>query len=112
MKKSDNFKCLGTSLNQTLLAVFLFLLFKGFWAIWAFRARHPLNSVKIKLLSYMSPRKESVFHVVKQGGGEGYDIWVTILNRLMAVSFKNECGYLPGGFQHRMLCFSPTWLDV
>lgn len=34
----------------------------------------------------MSPRKESIFHVVNGGKYGG----VTIFNRLMAVSFKNE----------------------
>lgn len=69
MKKSDNFKRIGTSHNQTLLAVFLFFFLNASGSVLAIRASRPLTSVRIKLLSYVSPRKGGVFHVVKWSGG-------------------------------------------
>lgn len=51
----------------------------------AFRLSQPPDSVIIKLLSYVSLRKE-YFHVVSRGK---YGI-VTTFNRFVAVNFKNE----------------------
>ena len=82
MKKNNYFRCTGASLKCSLLFFFFFFL-KGLWSIWAFRVSHPLNSVAVKLLSYMSVRKESIFYAVN--GGK-HDI-ITVFNKFDGCEF-------------------------